>query len=148
MIKKKLFYEKGLRFQCTRCSQCCRFTPGFVFLSADDLKSIARIVKLSIEEVVSRYCRVVNIGGFKRLSLIEKSNYDCIFWEDTGCRIYAGRPLQCKSYPFWQSNLESIEAWENVFTKCPGAGKGKNHSRQEIEHWLEMRKTQKLFVPE
>ena len=148
MTQKKLFYENGLRFQCTRCSKCCRLTPGFVFLSADDLKGIAGIIKLSTEEVVSRYCRVINIGGFKRLSLIEKSNYDCIFWEDTGCRIYAGRPLQCRSYPFWQSNLESIEAWENVSAKCPGTGKGKKHNRKTIEYWLEMRRTERLLVPE
>ncbi|HQO67077.1 MAG TPA: YkgJ family cysteine cluster protein, partial [Spirochaetales bacterium] len=32
------FWHEGLRFECARCSACCRYEPGYVFLSADDLR--------------------------------------------------------------------------------------------------------------
>ena len=141
----KPFYSRGLRFDCVRCSRCCRFTPGYVFLSEKDLSRIAVITKLSVEQVKDRYCRVVDLGITKRLSLIEKSNLDCIFWEDGVCTIYQARPLQCESYPFWQRNLESVKAWESTARYCPGIGHGRLHSRREIEHWLKRRQKERLL---
>jgi Fe-S-cluster containining protein len=148
MAKDGHFYSHGLRFQCTRCSQCCRLSPGFVFLSEEDLERIAHGLGQSTDAVVTRFCRKVSVGKFRRLSLIEKSNYDCIFWERGGCRIYKYRPLQCRSYPFWSSNLFSSFAWENVGRSCPGIGRGKLHSRARIEQWLRRRESEKLIALE
>ena len=72
------------------------------------------------------------------ISLTEKENYDCIFW-DGGCTVYEHRPLQCRSYPFWGANLESKEAWRGLAAVCPGANRGKLHSLAEIERWLKAR---------
>jgi Fe-S-cluster containining protein len=90
-----------------------------------DLKSFQR-----------RYLREVNLSGIHRVSLIEKSNYDCIFWENGGCSVYRFRPMQCRSYPFWSGNLISLHGWEQLKSSCPGIGVGRVHSRREIERWL------------
>jgi Fe-S-cluster containining protein len=131
-----VFYERGLRFECTRCSRCCRHSPGFVFLTREDIHRLRAGTGLSVKEFLDRYCRELNVNGFRRVSLIEKSNYDCIFWEEQGCTVYRYRPLQCRSFPFWSSNLDSIDSWEKLKISCPGVGRGRLYSKREIESWL------------
>ncbi len=133
------FYERGLRFACTRCSRCCRHTPGYVFLSPADLARICTATGLSEQEARQRYCRTVQPGGIPRVSLKEKPNLDCIFWADGGCSIYEHRPLQCRSFPFWSSNLSSSAAWRQVGSECPGVGQGPLHAAEEIDGWLAAR---------
>ncbi len=130
------FFSKGLHFECRRCSNCCRLTPGFVFLTVSDLKNLMKATGLSRADFSSAYCRLVNINGFKRVSLIEKNNYDCIFWANGGCTVYEHRPFQCRSFPFWRSKLSSAAAWEECKESCPGVGLGRIHSEDIIEGWL------------
>jgi uncharacterized protein len=125
-----------LRFECLRCSNCCRHAPGFVFLIKKDLERLICATRLDLGTFLNRYCREVNISGFHRVSLIEKENYDCVFWEQDGCSVYRYRPMQCRSYPFWSGNLVSQRAWERLKSSCPGVGKGRLHSQREIERWL------------
>ena len=134
------FYREGLSFECTRCSACCRHDPGFVFLSVSDLRRLSDFHGISPEEFSSAYCRKVDAGGFKRLSLKEKSNNDCWFWGDNGCMVYEARPLQCRSYPFWFSLTASREVWDAEGKSCPGINRGRLHTRDEIEAWLAWRK--------
>ncbi|RKX73185.1 MAG: YkgJ family cysteine cluster protein, partial [Spirochaetes bacterium] len=81
----KTFYSEGLKFECRRCSSCCRYSPGYVFLFNQDLKNLCKITGLPEIDFLRKYCREVTINGIKRISLKEKSNYDCIFWEEGGC---------------------------------------------------------------
>lgn len=136
----KRFYDSGLRFECARCSKCCRHTPGYVFLSATDLEILARSSALSVEEFRSRYCRTVDMGMAVRVSLREKPNLDCILWENGGCSRYEARPLQCRSFPFWSACVSSLEEWRNHGRNCPGMGNGPVHSREEIDGWLDRRR--------
>ncbi|RKX91346.1 MAG: YkgJ family cysteine cluster protein [Spirochaetes bacterium] len=135
----KPFYKEGLKFECVRCSACCRFDPGYVFLSASDMDRLASFFKIDKKAIVEKYCRIVNMGGSRRLSFKEKKNFDCIFWKEGGCTIYEARPLQCRSYPFWQPFLTSEEAWNKEAENCPGMKRGKKHSLKVIENWLEKR---------
>jgi len=141
-----LFYRKGLVFECKRCSNCCRHDPGYVFLSEKDLVNFRKKTKLSEDEFVRKFCRVVDINGFKRLSLKEKENFDCIFWEETGCRMYSSRPLQCRSFPFWSVVVFSKGNWEYAGKSCPGINNGKLVNKKKIEYWLDRRKKEPLIV--
>lgn len=134
------FYRNGLRFSCTRCNLCCRFDSGYVWLSRADLARLADGLGLSRDEVIDRYCRVVDIGGFRQLSLREQANKDCIFWRAGGCSVYGHRPLQCTSFPFWRHQLTDRETWERAGDYCPGIGIGELHSADEIDEWLEKRR--------
>ncbi len=139
------FYKNGLKFECQRCSACCRYEPGYVFLSKIDVKVLSENLKISEEEFFKKYCRKVKIGGFTRISLEEKKNYDCIFWEDGGCKVYNFRPLQCRTYPFWRPYLESEEDWNALSSSCPGVNKGKIHPAEEIEEKLALRLKEPLI---
>jgi len=107
-----------------------------VFLSRDDLRVLTEGLGISARRVLDRYCRTVAVNGLKRVSLRERPNYDCIFWRTRGCLVYAHRPLQCRSYPFWPANLAGSWSWEELKAVCPGVGRGRLHSREEIEEWL------------
>jgi Fe-S-cluster containining protein len=133
------FYENGLHFECTRCSRCCRHTPGYVFLSPLDLEALCGVLGLGRDELLSRYCREVSLGIATRVSLKEKPNMDCVFWEGKGCSVYEARPLQCRSFPFWASALSSRAEWEETAAHCPGIGRGRLHSHAEIERWVMQR---------
>jgi Fe-S-cluster containining protein len=150
-----LFYEEGLRFECTRCSRCCRHVPGYVFLTRQDFLRLQGGTALSAATFFELYCREITINGLRKLSLKEKANYDCIFWEDGGCSVYERRPFQCRSYPFWTANLSSREEWERLSSSCPGIGQGPLHGRAEIEAWLhqaerqqQLRSRSELISPE
>lgn len=133
------FYKNGLYFECKRCSRCCRYEPGYVFLSENDITGFAGFFACSREDFIAQYCRTVPRHGGLSLSLKEKDNYDCIFWEDGGCIAYPVRPFQCRSYPFWDSYLTSEQAWNGLVYSCPGVNTGRLYTFEDIEHWRYLR---------
>jgi Fe-S-cluster containining protein len=70
-----------------------------------------------------------------RHSLKEQANGDCVFYDRTGggCTVYAARPRQCRSWPFWDSNLKTPQSWAQTCRECPGAGQGNFYSLEQIE---------------
>jgi Fe-S-cluster containining protein len=80
----------------------------------------------------------------ERLSLKEKSNFDCVFWKD-GCSVYAARPLQCRTFPFWSSILVSSGSWKIARSGCPGMGRGRLFSPEEIESLVRARKAEPVL---
>ena len=44
--------------------------------------------------------------------------------ETRRCTVYDTRPRQCRTWPFWNSNLRSREAWDEAAEACPGCNKG------------------------
>jgi Fe-S-cluster containining protein len=133
----KPFYQNGLKFFCKRCSFCCRAGPGFVFLSKTDALEISKKLGMVLEEFIQVYCRWIDWDGGARLSLKEKTSFDCVFWKD-GCSIYEARPVQCRTYPFWEEMLDSREVWECATEKCPGAGSGALVNWETIEASMEL----------
>lgn len=123
------WFNAGLQFRCTRCGHCCTGTPGFVWVNEEEVAAIAEFRGESVEEFASLHTRSVRRGR----SLREKANGDCVFWDrQAGCTIYPVRPRQCRTWPFWESNVASPEAWEDTCAVCPGAGTGDLISAEEI----------------
>jgi len=91
---------------------------------------------MSYTAFIQTWCRWIPFDwDSERLSLKEKSNFDCIFWNDH-CTVYQFRPLQCRTFPFWDNVLCSPEAWENTGMGCPGINSGELHSREKMEDLL------------
>ncbi|HYV36714.1 MAG TPA: YkgJ family cysteine cluster protein [Gemmataceae bacterium] len=115
------WYADGLAFTCTRCGNCCRGAPGAVWVNDDELRAIAKYRGENALEVEKLYTRMIQ--GSR--SLRERTNGDCVFWDqEAGCTVYPVRPRQCRTWPFWASNVHTPETWEQVTKVCPGAGKG------------------------
>jgi Fe-S-cluster containining protein len=123
------WYQDGLRFRCTRCGNCCTGEPGHVWVNAEELATIAEHRGEPVEEVVALYTYV----GYRGRSLREKGNGDCVFYDrQAGCTIYSVRPRQCRTWPFWESNVRSPAAWERTCKVCPGSGRGDLIPPEEI----------------
>lgn len=124
------WYRDGLRFSCTQCGNCCTGAPGYVWVDAEEIARLAESIGLSAEEFGLRYVRQVG----RRYSLVERPNGECVFWDKAvGCTVYEARPTQCRTWPFWEENIESKADWELVGRGCPGVGRGRWHSVEEIE---------------
>ena len=68
-----------------------------------------------------------------RYSLVERPGGDCIFWDaKAGCTVYAARPVQCRTWPFWPENVETPEDWQQVTRICPGSGQGQLFTVEQI----------------
>ncbi|MDR3302863.1 MAG: YkgJ family cysteine cluster protein [Treponema sp.] len=133
---EKPFYAEGLRFTCTRCSDCCCHESGYVFLTEEDASMLVSMLRMRYTDFLDTYCRWIPLAwGIEQLALREKSNYDCIFWKQ-GCSVYEQRPRQCRAFPFWHSVVASVEAWTAAARTCPGMGSGVLHSNDEITSWL------------
>lgn len=131
MSEQQPWYRDGLRFQCTQCGDCCTGAPGFVWVTNDEIKLLADELGMSADEFEDVYVRQVGV----RRSLREFPNGDCVFFDTEArkCQVYNARPKQCRTWPFWDSNLKSETAWKQTCEVCPGSGKGKLYSLPEIE---------------
>ena len=137
LTQSQPWFADGLNFTCSQCGNCCTGPPGYVFISAVEIGRLAEHLKTTPEEVVEKYCR--RMGA--RYSLKEKrgsGGWDCIFLEEVRgkriCTIYPVRPLQCRTWPFWDGNLASRKAWDSAAQRCPGMNSGNRHfSRDQIE---------------
>lgn len=138
------WYADGLAFSCTQCGNCCTGPSGYVWISDEEIDRLSEHLGLSRDETLKRYCR--KLQG--RISLKEKregKDYPCIFLTTVDqpmpdgttrskrtCAIYPVRPLQCRTWPFWEGNLASDDDWERASRKCPGIDKGKKYTLQQI----------------
>lgn len=133
-MSDKPWYHDGLRFECTQCGDCCTGAPGFVWVNKAEIEALAEEVGLSVADFEAKYVRKVGI----RKSLIEYDNGDCVFFDTAArkCSVYNGRPQQCRTWPFWQSNVASEKAWNETCEVCPGSGRGKLHPVEHIVHQI------------
>lgn len=134
--RKPPWYAGGLAFECADCGGCCAGPEeGFVWVTEGEIAEIADFLDTSVVEFRRKYVR----RDGRRLSLTERrENKDCVFIEapDDGgrkCAIYPVRPTQCRTWPFWPSNLRSPGAWAYAGQRCVGINRGVLLTMEEIE---------------
>lgn len=117
-----MWYAGGLHFACTRCGNCCTGGPGTVRVTKSEILALAFHLGTTAAEFRDRYARDV---GDRDLSLRERPNHDCIFWNRrSGCAVYPVRPTQCRTWPFWHSVVMSRGTWADAAASCPGMNRG------------------------
>lgn len=123
-----------MRFSCTGCGDCCTGAPGYVWVNRSEIAALANALGMKVEEFERQYVRAIGI----RKSLKERANGDCVLFdaETRRCRVYAARPRQCRTWPFWASNLATPAAWAETAERCPGCNRGRLFSYQEIREML------------
>lgn len=140
MSDQQPWYHAGLRFKCSECGDCCTGAPGYVWVNKEEIAALAAEIGMAdVEEFERKYVRKIGI----RKSLVEFPNGDCVFFDGQSrkCTVYNARPRQCRTWPFWDSNLRTPEAWQATCEVCPGSGQGKLHQLGPIE---EQRKVMRI----
>lgn len=125
------WYKDGLQFECTQCGACCSGEPGYVWVGDDEIAAMAGEMGLEVDAFERKFVRQV---GTER-SLIEYPDGDCILLDPRTrrCTVYESRPTQCRTWPFWDSNLKKPKDWKQTCEVCPGAGTGRLYTLEEIE---------------
>lgn len=125
------WYKDGLKFKCTGCGDCCTGAPGYVWVNQAEIDALAERLEMDPAKFEKKYVRKIGV----RRSLNEYKNGDCVFFdgESRKCTVYEQRPRQCRTWPFWNSNLKSPEAWAETCESCPGSGKGKLYQLEHIQ---------------
>lgn len=139
MSEAKPWYADGLRFQCSQCGDCCTGGAGYVWVNGEEIQALAATIGMDVETFTDQYTRKIGV----RRSLKEFPNGDCVFFDNEArkCTVYTARPRQCKTWPFWDSNLRTPERWAETCEACPGSGKGKLYQLEQIE---EQRKVMRI----
>lgn len=125
------WYQGGLQFECTACGKCCSGEPGYVWINASEIADMAAEMNMSEVEFRNHYVRKVGAA----YSLKEYPGGDCILLDQRSrhCLVYKARPVQCRTWPFWTSNLRTPADWAATCDVCPGAGHGTLYGLEEIE---------------
>lgn len=124
------WYREGLAFACTRCGNCCTGAPGTVRIREDEADELARFLGVDLADFHELCTRLLPDGS---TSLIERDDNSCLFWSaSAGCTVYAARPRQCRTWPFWRANLASPAHWSAAGRGCPGIGRGEHHEAEAI----------------
>jgi uncharacterized protein len=117
VMSSEKWYKEGLKFGCTECGKCCTGSPGYVWVTEEEIAQMAEHLQISVSEFAIRYLR----KAFGRFALLEHlKNYDCVFLKNNKCSIYSVRPKQCRTFPWWPENLKSKEAWQEAAQYCEG----------------------------
>ena len=129
------WYRDGLAFTCTQCGKCCTGEPGFVWVDDEEISAIAEFLGEPRGEVLHLYSRLTPRGR----TLREKNHGDCVFYKPgEGCTIYPVRPRQCRTWPFWESNLRTPRDWQRTSGICPGSGQGELIPAEEITRRMQV----------
>jgi len=121
-ISKEAWYSDGLRFECTQCGDCCSGSEGYVWVNQEEIDGMANRIGMDSAAFEEQFVKRVGVMR----SLKERPGGDCVLLDPQTrkCTAYEERPRQCKTWPFWQSNIRTPEAWAEAAQACPGCNKG------------------------
>lgn len=112
-------FEYGFNPQaCSSCGgRCCKGRPGYIWISQEEIEELAKFLDVT-EKELEKGClkRVGEKTSIKDYSY--KNERVCFFFdnEKNNCSIYAVRPKQCRTFPFWDSLKNEREYLEE---ECP-----------------------------
>lgn len=129
-MSKPPMYENGIQFQCQGSGNCCvaRGGYGYVYLTKTDRQNMAKELGLTTLQFTKQYC--VKEDSIWKLK--DGPTENCVFLQDRRCTVYAGRPTQCRTWPFWPETLNARTWTKEIAQFCPGVGKGKIWSKAEV----------------
>ncbi len=95
---------------------------------------MAQHLDLTTQSFTQQYC-VKEDGVYH---LIDGKDGHCQFLKNKQCNVYEGRPTQCRTWPFWPEVMDAKTWTKEVASFCPGVGKGKLWSKDEIKEQLSL----------
>ncbi len=104
---------------CAACGgRCCTGESGNIFVRSEEIRALTLLLKMDEDVFKTQY---LEKRGYK-YSLKEKRHdisFDCIFYdrEHHGCSVYEARPVQCRTFPFWDYYKTRVD---ELKLECPG----------------------------
>lgn len=103
-------------------------------MSVGEVEAIRRLLGLSQNWFRRRYVRRLSTAHW---DIRLQADGRCPFLSDKDrCSIYAARPAQCQTYPFWPEALKSRRSWQGEARRCEGINRGRTIPVSTIERKL------------
>ena len=139
-----LIRRDGFQFEfnqtvCSSCTaRCCRGNSGNIWVNTDEISNICNFSKTNLIDGLNRFFEKrenrysireqLDGNGYSDTDMNEyydeseclgmKEDYRCIFLDnDNQCSIYPVRPLQCRTFPFWENFKTEMD---KLIQECPG----------------------------
>ena len=109
------FNPKG----CESCEgNCCIGESGNIWISRQEIEYLKNYLDITIEELASKYIEKRGYRYSIKERKLAENNYACVFFdlEKKQCGIYEARPIQCRTFPFWEYFKTNKE---EVIKECP-----------------------------
>ena len=91
---------------CLKCPALCCRMAGYVRVSRDDIRQLAKFLNISVAEFEQHHIVEVTNRGEKRIKEGYKS---CQFLtENRRCGVYDARPRDCRGYVCWNQADETV----------------------------------------
>jgi Fe-S-cluster containining protein len=119
LITKKGF---GYGFDATACDacggRCCTGDAGHVWVTEKEIVAMANALALDVGTFSQDYLvRIHNRFSLKELRIQGTLACALLDKQTKRCTVYAVRPRQCKTYPFWDCFKKNEKA---AMRECPG----------------------------
>ncbi len=119
IIKKESYPYAFEPSACASCEgKCCTGESGYIFVSKNEIEKIATLLDLSVNEFGVEYLYKKGYKySIKEVKIAD--SYECVFYDraTNGCKIYAARPSQCATFPFWDYYKTRVDELKK---ECPG----------------------------
>lgn len=94
------------KLDCLKCPALCCRMAGYVRVSREDIRRLARHLGLTVSEFEKRHVIEKTRKGEKR---IKQGYKTCQFLgEDRLCTVYEARPKDCRGYVCWNQEDETV----------------------------------------
>lgn len=114
------WWKDGLPFSCTQCGRCChaRGEVAHVYVNYRERQALADFLGVDLAKFNKTYTRLEE-SGHRNLRFV---GGHCIFLDGATCTVHDAKPVQCRTWPFWDELLESPESYRaHVLDFCPGS---------------------------
>ena len=105
--------------KCATCEgNCCIGESGYIWITIQEIDKLAKHLNISTQECFDKYLLKYGYKFSIKEKKISDNNFACVFFdlEKKQCGIYEARPIQCRTFPFWEHFKENIEELEQ---ECP-----------------------------
>ncbi len=121
----------GLRFECTQCGECCanRGEYAHVYAGREEVRALAKLLGMSVRDFRREHAFVDEYGWTQ----IGFGSDHCVFLRNGRCSVYAARPTQCRTFPFWRSLVKDGAWTQEARDLCEGVGRGRRYPPEEAE---------------
>ena len=96
---------------CESCQgKCCTGESGYIYVNKTEIENISTLLDMPIKEFVNQYL-FKKMYKYSIKEVVYNGSYECVFYdrESNGCTIYDARPMQCKTFPFWDYYKTRVE---------------------------------------
>ncbi len=105
---------------CEECGgNCCTGESGHIWVSVQKIPEMAAFLEMESGEFIEKYLEKSGYRYTLKEKVAVEGEFDCIFFDRNAgrCTVYPVRPMQCRTFPFWDYFKDNEEELRN---ECPG----------------------------